>query len=59
MHSIIVCPIRQCALRKEMGTCGDCAEIQTCEKVGMILGNSEEARRNLEILDKADAKNDE
>jgi len=42
-----LCPIRQCVLGKKLGTCGDCAEIRTCEKAGMILGNNEEARLNL------------
>ncbi len=42
-----LCPIRQCALRREVETCGGCADMETCEKVGMILGNNEEARRNL------------
>ena len=45
-----LCLIRQCALRKEMETCGDCAEVKTCEKAGMILGNNEEARRNLGVF---------
>ena len=42
-----LCPIRQCALGKGVETCGGCAEVQTCETAGMILGNNEEARRNL------------
>ena len=44
-----LCPIRQCAMGKKVETCGNCAEVQTCEKAGMILGNNEEARRNLEM----------
>ena len=42
-----LCPVRQCALGREMETCGDCAEVRTCEKVGMILQNNEEARRRV------------
>lgn len=42
-----LCPIRQCALGKKTETCGDCAELQNCEKAGMILRGNEEARRNL------------
>ena len=42
-----LCPIRQCALGKGVETCAGCAEVQTCETAGMILGNNEEARRNL------------
>ena len=44
-----LCPIRQCALGKKTGTCGECAEVQTCEKAGMILRSNAEARRNLGI----------
>ena len=42
-----LCPIRQCALSRKVETCGDCAEMDTCEKVGMILKNNEAARQNL------------
>ena len=42
-----LCPIRQCALSRRVETCGSCSEMETCEKVGMILGNNAEARRNL------------
>ena len=42
-----LCQIRQCALGKGVETCAGCAEVQTCEKAAMILGNNEEARRNL------------
>ena len=43
-----LCPIRQCALAKKTETCGSCEEMETCEKLGMILGNNADARRNLE-----------
>ena len=42
-----LCPIRQCAMKRKVETCGDCAEMETCEKVGMILRNNEAARRRL------------
>ena len=42
-----LCQIRQCALDKEYETCGDCPEMQACEKVGAIISNNEEALRNL------------
>ena len=42
-----LCPIRQCALGRKVNTCGDCAEMETCDKVGMILKNNEAARQNL------------
>ncbi len=43
-----MCPIRQCALGRKVETCGDCAEMTACEKVAMIIGNNEEARKRLE-----------
>lgn len=42
-----LCPIRQCALGREVETCGSCSDMENCEKVGAILANSEDARRNL------------
>ena len=42
-----LCPIRQCALERQIETCGDCSGMPTCEKVGMIIGNNVAARRNL------------
>ena len=42
-----LCPIRQCALGKNCETCGDCAEMDVCDKVGMIIRNNEQARQNL------------
>ena len=42
-----LCPIRQCAAGRGVGTCGDCAELERCAKVGAILANSSEARKNL------------
>lgn len=43
-----LCPIRQCALSKNFESCGSCSEMDICEKVGMVIGNNMEARRNLE-----------
>lgn len=42
-----LCPIRQCALGRGIGTCGDCGEKATCENLAMIAGNNAEARGNL------------
>lgn len=42
-----LCPIRQCARNKNYATCGSCGKLETCEQVGMIVNNNEEARRNL------------
>ena len=42
-----LCPIRQCALRKGVETCGSCGEVRSCGKAEMILDNNMDARRNL------------
>ena len=42
-----LCPIRQCALKKQVDTCGDCGELDTCEKVAMIIRNNDQALQNL------------
>ena len=44
-----LCPIRQCALGRQVETCGVCPELDACEKVAMILKNNEDARRNLAL----------
>ena len=44
-----LCPIRQCALAKQMETCGSCGEKAACEKLGAIVRNSEEARKNMNL----------
>lgn len=47
-----ICPIRQCALGKKYETCGDCEELEECEKVGMIFKNNKDALKNLNELRK-------
>lgn len=42
-----LCQIRQCGLGKGYATCGDCAEMEKCEKVGMVIGNNPQALCNL------------
>ena len=42
-----LCPIRQCALSRKIETCGDCSEMDTCEKLGAIVRNNSDAYRNL------------
>ena len=42
-----LCPIRQCAVGKGVETCGDCADMDACEKLGAIIRNNAEALRNL------------
>jgi hypothetical protein len=42
-----LCPIRQCAIGKHVGTCGGCAEKASCKTLAMITESSAEARQNL------------
>ncbi|MBR2810947.1 MAG: DUF3795 domain-containing protein [Solobacterium sp.] len=42
-----LCPIRQCAEMKQYETCGNCPDMEHCEKLAMITGNNEQARKNL------------
>ena len=42
-----LCPIRQCAMGKQMETCGSCPEMNACEKLAMITGNNADALRRL------------
>ena len=43
-----LCPIRQCAMKKQVETCGSCPEMKTCEKLAAITANNEEALSRLE-----------
>ena len=42
-----LCPIRQCAMERGAETCGSCGEMASCEKLGAIIGNNSDARKNL------------
>ncbi len=42
-----LCPIRQCALERNVETCGGCADMNKCEKLGMITENNADALENL------------
>jgi len=42
-----LCPIRQCALKKQVDTCCDCGKLDTCEKVAMVIRNNDQALQNL------------
>lgn len=42
-----LCQIRQCASSKELETCGDCAQMNSCEKLAAILSNNDTAKKNL------------
>ncbi len=46
-YSESLCPIRLCARKHAFNTCGDCGKMPTCDKVGKVIGNNAEARRNL------------
>lgn len=45
-----LCEIRQCALGRAHTTCGDCGELDSCEKVGSIFKNNAGARERLKNL---------
>lgn len=38
-----LCPIRQCAMDRDVETCGSCGEMEACEKLGMITRNNADA----------------
>lgn len=42
-----LCPIRQCALKKELDTCGDCPQMDCCETVGAIHKSNKAASERL------------
>ena len=42
-----LCPIRQCALGRQFGTCGDCPDMDGCGKLSPITGNNPAALKNL------------
>lgn len=42
-----LCPIRKCAMEKQLPTCGSCAELESCSKAAMVIANNDEALRNL------------
>ncbi len=43
-----LCPIRQCAMNKQIQTCGTCTEMKTCEKLAAITNGNADALRRLE-----------
>ena len=42
-----MCPIRMCAVQKEICTCGDCLDYLKCDKLKMVICNNKEALNNL------------
>lgn len=41
------CEIRNCVKTKGFNTCGDCKEMDTCEKIGFVLQHVPDAKANL------------
>lgn len=42
-----MCPIRKCVRAKGYDTCGDCADVDTCQVLGDLFRNVPDARDNL------------
>ncbi len=42
-----LCKIRRCGMSRGFETCGECPELEGCEKVGAVIKNMPEALRNL------------
>ncbi len=42
-----LCDIRQCALKRDVETCGACPDLETCQIVAMITSNNPDALKNL------------
>lgn len=43
----LYCEIRKCVNEKGFDTCGDCAEVETCPRVGAVFQHAPEAKANL------------
>ncbi len=50
-----LCPIRPCAMSRGLETCGSCAEMERCEKLGAIIGNNADAARRLKTQRDSDS----
>jgi len=42
-----LCAIRQCAIKNHFKTCGECKNLNSCDKVSMIISNNKDALDNL------------
>ena len=42
-----MCAIRQCALKKDITTCGDCPELERCPTLETVIAHNPEALKNL------------
>ena len=51
-YSEALCPIRQCVKLRKYATCGDCAEMARCGKLGTITKNNAQALLNLKKISK-------
>ena len=47
LYCLELCEIRQCARKKCYASCGECAEMEDCRTVDIILRHHPEARDNL------------
>lgn len=45
----VICPIRKCAVCKELITCGNCDKMDQCDTLGTITSNNVQALENLKI----------
>lgn len=45
-----ICEVRKCAMKKDLGSCAHCADMENCETIGFILANSTDALNNLKSL---------
>ena len=43
-----LCPIRQCAMGRQLETCGSCPEMKACEKLAAITNGNVDALHRLE-----------
>ena len=42
-----LCPIRRCALERNLETCGSCGEMERCEKLGAITKHNADTLKRL------------
>ena len=50
------CPTRACAQERNLSSCGLCNEWQTCDHLSESVGESSEARANLEMISQSVSK---
>jgi hypothetical protein len=42
-----MCPIRKCAQKRKLETCGECSQLEKCETIQMITSHNAQALENL------------